>query len=86
MGGNPLTGPRALRQRLLDLDAVLGAQRQGRLPVKGANVVLVGHSLGALTALLAAGADPVPGIDRSCRQPHWLQFRSPICLSFCNVN
>jgi predicted dienelactone hydrolase len=29
--------------------------------------VLVGHSLGALTALLAAGADPASGIDRRCR-------------------
>jgi predicted dienelactone hydrolase len=66
-GRQPFDGAKALRQRLLDLDAVLGAQRQGRLPVKGTNVVLVGHSLGALTALLAAGADPVPGIDRRCR-------------------
>jgi predicted dienelactone hydrolase len=51
----------------LDLDAVLASQRKGRLPVKGTNVVLVGHSLGALTALLAAGADPASGIDRRCR-------------------
>ena len=66
-GRQPFDGAKALRQRLLDLAAVLGAQRQGRLPVKGTNVVLVGHSLGGLTALLAAGAGPVPGIDRRCR-------------------
>ncbi len=67
-GRQSFDGARALRQRLLDLDAVLEAQRKGHIPVEGTNVVLVGHSLGGLTALLAAGADPVPGIDRRCRQ------------------
>ena len=67
-GRQSFDGARALRQRLLDLDAVLEAQRKGRIPVEGTNVVLVGHSLGGLTALLAAGADPVPGIERRCRQ------------------
>ena len=67
-GRQSFDGARALRQRLLDLDAVLEAQRKGRIPVEGTNVVLVGHSLGGLAALLAAGADPVPGIDRRCRQ------------------
>ena len=66
-GRQSFDGARALRQRLLDLDAVLEAQRKGRIPVEGTNVVLVGHSLGALTALLAAGADPASGIDRRCR-------------------
>ena len=66
-GRQSFDGASALRQRLLDLDAVLASQRKGRLPVKGTNVVLVGHSLGALTALLAAGADPASGIDRRCR-------------------
>ena len=66
-GRESFDGSKALQQRLWDLDAVLKAQRKGRLPVKGTNVVLVGHSLGALTALLAAGAEPVPDIDRRCR-------------------
>ena len=66
-GRQSFDGASALRQRLLDLDAVLASQRKGWLPVKGTNVVLVGHSLGALTALLAAGADPASGIDRRCR-------------------
>ena len=66
-GRESFDGARALRQRLWDLDAVLKAQRKGLFPVKGTSVVLVGHSLGALTALLAAGADPVPDIDRRCR-------------------
>ena len=65
-GRQSFDGARALRQRLSDLDAVLKAQRKGRIPVEGPNVVLVGHSLGALTALLAAGADPVSGINRRC--------------------
>ena len=67
-GRQSFDGARALRQRLLDLDAVLEAQRKGLIPVEGTNVVLVGHSFGGLTALLAAGADPVSGIERRCRQ------------------
>ncbi|MFZ0407379.1 MAG: alpha/beta fold hydrolase, partial [Cyanobium sp.] len=31
-------------------------------------VVLVGHSLGALTALLAAGVEPRPGLEARCRR------------------
>ena len=48
-GRQSFDGARALRQRLLDLDAVLEAQRKGRIPVEGTNVVLEGNSIGGLT-------------------------------------
>ena len=67
-GRTPFDGSRALKQRLADLEAVLTAQADQRLPVPGQKVVLMGHSLGALTALLAAGAVPDAGMERRCRR------------------
>jgi predicted dienelactone hydrolase len=61
-------GAETLPTRLADVEAVLAAQQQGRLGIGGDGVVLVGHSLGGLTALLAAGLPPVPGLDSRCRQ------------------
>ena len=59
-------GAAALRDRLADLAAVLDAQRRGDLNIPGTEVVLMGHSLGALTGLLAAGAELVPGMGKRC--------------------
>ena len=42
------------------------AQGRGDLPVSGERVVLIGHSLGALTALLAMGAQPSRDLSRIC--------------------
>lgn len=67
VGQRPPPGAETLRNRLADLQAVLAAQRAGRLPVQGDGVVLAGHSLGALTALLAAGLAPTPGLEERCR-------------------
>lgn len=55
-----------LVDRLLDLQAVVAAVQDGRLPRLGDSVVLVGHSLGSLTSLLAAGLRPEPGLQRRC--------------------
>lgn len=66
-GQQPFVGADALRQRLADLNTVLIAQHSGELPVAGDQVVLIGHSLGALTALLAVGVSPVAGISERCR-------------------
>ena len=65
-GRRSFDGAEALRQRIADLKAVIDAQRQGELVVTGERVVLVGHSLGALTAMLAAGAQPMVGADQRC--------------------
>ena len=67
-GRQSFDGAAVLQQRLADLDAVLEAQRQGDLPIPGEKVVLIGHSLGALTALLASGAAPVPGMEHRCKR------------------
>ncbi|WP_244279395.1 alpha/beta fold hydrolase [Synechococcus sp. UW69] len=65
-GRQSFNGAEVLQQRLADLEAVLDAQRQGDLNIPGEEVVLIGHSLGALTGLLASGAAVVPGMDQRC--------------------
>ncbi|MEI7951712.1 MAG: alpha/beta fold hydrolase [Synechococcaceae cyanobacterium ELA182] len=67
-GQRPPPGAETLAVRLRDVAAVLDAQRQGRLPVRGQGVVLVGHSLGAMTALLASGVEPSAGLEGRCRR------------------
>ncbi len=65
-GRQSFDGAEVLQQRLADLAAVLDAQRQGDLNIPGNEVVLMGHSLGALTALLASGGQVVPGMEQRC--------------------
>ena len=48
-GRQSFDGAAALRDRLADLAAVLEAQQRGDLNIPGTEVVLMGHSLGALT-------------------------------------
>lgn len=55
-----------LPDRVRDLQAVVAAVEAGHLPRLGSSVVLVGHSLGGLTSLLAAGLRPEPGLARRC--------------------
>ena len=65
-GRQSFDGAAALHDRLADLVAVLDAQRRGDLNIPGTDVVLMGHSLGALTAVLASGAQPLPGMEQRC--------------------
>ena len=58
-GRRPPPGAEVLPDRLKDLDAVLEAKASGVLPVEGERLVLIGHSLGSLTALLASGLRPL---------------------------
>ncbi|QNI85617.1 alpha/beta hydrolase [Synechococcus sp. PROS-7-1] len=67
-GRRPPPGAEVLPERLRDLQEVLLAQERGELPLSGDQLVLVGHSLGALTALLASGAQPEPGLGRRCKK------------------
>ena len=60
-------GAEVLPDRLKDLEAVLQAKAGNVLAVPGERVVLVGHSLGALTAVLATGVRPQPGLENRCR-------------------
>ncbi|KEF40755.1 MAG: alpha/beta hydrolase [Cyanobium sp. CACIAM 14] len=67
-GQRPPPGAETLAVRLADVEGVLAAQRRGELPVHGKGVVLVGHSMGGLSALLAAGLVPEPGLAGRCRK------------------
>ena len=72
LGDAPPPGAETLPQRLADLQAVLEAQREGQLPPLGPTpageqgVVLMGHSLGGLAALMGAGLVPERGLGRRC--------------------
>ncbi len=59
-------GAETLPGRLADVEAVLRAERSGALPPLGESVVLMGHSLGGLSALLASGLRPSPGLEQRC--------------------
>ncbi len=65
-GRRPPPGAETLSDRVLDLQAVVRAVDQGSLPRRGDQVVLMGHSLGGFTSLLAAGLRPEPGLARRC--------------------
>lgn len=67
-GLRPPPGAEVLPERLRDLQAVLAAHERDELPLSGDQLVLAGHSLGALTALIASGAQPEPGLERRCMQ------------------
>ena len=65
-GRRPPPGAETLGDRVLDLQAVVRAVEQGSLPRLGDQVVLMGHSLGGLSSLLAAGLRPEAGLARRC--------------------
>ena len=67
-GRRPPPGAEVLPERLRDLEAVLAARERGVFELPGRRLVLGGHSLGALTALLAAGAGPEAGLGKRCGQ------------------
>jgi predicted dienelactone hydrolase len=86
-GLRPPPGAETLATRLADAEAVLRAQRRGELPIAGDGVVLMGHSLGAVTALLAAGLEMEPGLDARChrREAPRLPFTNPSRLLQCQL-
>ncbi|WP_424164785.1 alpha/beta hydrolase [Vulcanococcus sp.] len=61
-------GAETLRGRVLDVQAVVAAVQAGSLPRLGDQVVLMGHSLGGVSALLAVGLRPEPGLVRRCKR------------------
>lgn len=86
VGQRPPPGAETLAVRLADVEAVLQARRLGRLAVPGEGVVLVGHSLGGLTALLAAGLVPEPGLEQRCQRAlRRLPISNPSRLLQCQL-
>ncbi len=73
-GDGPPPGAESVPQRLADLQAVLAARADGRLAWLGGDpgadegLVLIGHSLGGLTALMAAGLVPEAGLQQRCQR------------------
>ena len=67
-GRQPPPGAETLPIRLQDVQAVVAAEQAGRLPPLGRSVVLMGHSFGGLTALLAAGLRPEADLAGRCRR------------------
>ncbi len=55
-GKLPLPGAEVIPDRIKDLDSVLLSKNIGKINISAEKVVLMGHSLGALTAILASGA------------------------------
>lgn len=87
-GLRPPPGAETLPQRLADLQAVLRAQEQGQLPVeqRADGVVLIGHSLGGVAALLGASLPPEAGLDRRCqRSLNRLPVTNPSLLLQCQL-
>ncbi|MEB3352532.1 MAG: alpha/beta hydrolase [Cyanobacteriota bacterium] len=87
-GDRPPPGAESLPQRQADIRAVLAAQSKGQIPglAAGSPVVLVGHSLGAVAALLAAGLPPEPDLEGRCRQAiERLPISNPSQLLQCQL-
>ena len=66
-GRLPAPGLEVIPDRLSDIREVLLARENGTINVPGSNLVLMGHSLGALTAFLSSGAVPQSGLEESCK-------------------
>tara|TARA_Y100001968_G_scaffold331732_1_gene387446 strand:- start:996 stop:2531 length:1536 start_codon:yes stop_codon:yes gene_type:complete len=67
-GRLPAPGLDVIPKRLSDLQSVLDAREEGTLNVTGSNLILMGHSLGSLTAFIASGAQPLPGLEKRCKK------------------
>ena len=67
-GNNVLPGAEVIPDRLSDLQAVIDFKDSGGLDISEENLILMGHSLGSLTAFLAAGAIPQEGLAKRCEK------------------
>ncbi len=65
-GRLPLPGAEVIPDRINDLHSVLQAKRLGKIDFSAENLVLMGHSLGALTAILASGAKIEDQLENRC--------------------
>ena len=67
-GRLPLPGAEVIPDRLNDLYSVLNAKKSGKIDISAQNVVLMGHSLGALTAILASGVKIDDQLQKRCQE------------------
>ena len=67
-GRLPAPGLEVIPNRLSDIREVLIARENGTLEVPGSNLILMGHSLGSLTAFLVSGAVPQSALNERCKK------------------
>ena len=67
-GSLPLPGAEVLSERLNDIDSILTAKKTGKIDISSGNVVLMGHSLGALAAILASGVKIDEKLGERCEK------------------
>ncbi len=67
-GRLPLPGAEVIPERVNDLDSILKAKKSGKIDISAENVVLMGHSLGALTAILASGVKIDDQLENRCQK------------------
>ncbi len=67
-GRLPLPGAEVIPGRINDLDSVLQAKKAGKIDISEDKVVLIGHSLGALTAILSSGVKIDDELGNRCQK------------------
>ena len=67
-GRLPLPGAEVIPERMNDIDSILKAKKLGKIDISSENVVLMGHSLGALTAILASGVKIDDQLENRCNK------------------
>jgi len=67
-GRLPLPGAEVIPDRISDLDSIFQAKKVGKIDISAKKVVLMGHSLGALTAILASGAKIDDQLEYRCKE------------------
>ncbi len=64
----PIPGAEVITERINDIDSVLQAKNLDKIDITSEKVVLIGHSLGALTAVLASGAKIDDQLEDRCQK------------------
>ena len=67
-GRLPLPGAEVIPDRMNDIYSVIQAKMLGKIDISAEKVVLMGHSLGALTAILASGVRIDDQLENRCQR------------------
>ena len=67
-GRLPFPGAEVIPDRLKDLDRIVNAKQSGEIDISAEKIVLMGHSLGALTAILASGIEIDDQLKNRCQE------------------
>ncbi len=67
-GSLPLPGAEVIPDRLKDLMGIIEAKKSGEINIPGKKIILMGHSLGALTSFLASGINIDERLEDRCNK------------------